>query len=277
MRKPQILRNTILKDIKQTFLLPLSNKLYFILSVASDILFFMTFLLTFAIIQQRIFDYIGFLMNAAQTDISNVSGLVANQNSMVDVMLNKPEFAYYFTKALQLLLLLMALAMVVYCVFQGLVWLFCNRVVDRRTKASYLLRFLAVNIIWLSLFYCFIYTWVKLSVYATFSIFPLVSRDFVTVLFIICTFALAYFAFVSYPLLRKTGLKKIFQKTFIVGFKDYKKILLTFLPCLVIIAVLVILGFLLSSHFVLFLLYLLVIVFPLLTILRIFAILRITG
>jgi hypothetical protein len=266
------LKASLLSNIKKTFHLAWQSKGFFLLAMFFDLAFFVVFFLVFATIQIRVMEHLYVMVNLVQTDISHLSSTIAS--NAWQLLVKQPEFAYHLAEVIRYVMILMVVMYFIWGIFQGLVWTCCSKITDRRWKPAmvYIVKFFLVSLLWISVFYSFVYTWVKLSVYATFGMFPAVAQDFVTGLFISSTLLLCYFALISYPLLEKTKITRILQRTLLLGIAEYKRFVPMFVVALLLIAAL---GgmyyFIAGTNPYIFLLVSIFITLPTLTLIRVFA------
>lgn len=267
-------KRSVFQNVRKALVGVGKNLNYTFFSIACDVLFFIIFAIVFFNIQQKILGYLYKLVEIVQTDIDQISGFIADQSNVVDLLVQNPEFVYNLGEAFRWLAILMVVVYMIWGFFQGLAWLYCMRIVDKQWEKvyTYIVRFFLVNLVWVSLFYAFVYTWVRLSVYSMFSLFPVLSQDFITGLFLSSTLALTYFALVSYPLLRTTDLNQILQKTLLFGIAKYRKLVPMYLLVLGALVTVGIMYFFLvaTNSFVLFLMVTAFVVIPLLTVIRVF-------
>jgi hypothetical protein len=261
---------SILNNIKKTFALAAQNKRFLALSVLADLAFFAVAVVVFSSIQTRILEHLYNLVQIAQSDLTQISNWAS---SGAYSLLKQPEFAYDLGEVIQWIAILMLVAYFVWGFLQGLSWICCFRIVDKKWKhwLSYLSGFFLVNVVWISIFYAFIYTWVKLSVYAAFSMFPIISQDFATGLFLSSTLLLAYFATVSYPLLKTTKISKILQKTLLMSIAQSRRFVPMFLVVVAAsLGLLWLYSFVLQTNIVVFFLVSVFVTLPLIALIRLF-------
>lgn len=264
-------------NVKKSFSLLNRSKLLFLFSMLSDLIFFAVFLFAFASFQIKIMEHVSVLFQIAENSLGQLQSLTSA--NIVDLLTQQPDFAYHLASAFRLLAILMVTIYFVWGFFQGTAWMFCMRIIYARWKKalSYFGKFFFVSFVWISLFYAFVYTWVKLSVYAKFSAFAVVSQNFVSALFAVSTILLAYFSLISLGLLKTNSLKTVFQKSIFLGIKKWKRIVPMFIIIILAFLCVAIVYFflLMGTQFVLFLLFSLLIVLPLTTTSRIFAIITV--
>jgi hypothetical protein len=270
-------KQTVLSRIGNTFALAYSNKLYFFFSMLSDLIFFAVFLFAFASFQIKIMEHVSVLFQIAENSLGQLQSLTSA--NIVDLLTEQPDFAYHLASAFRLVAILMVTIYFVWGFFQGTAWMFCMRIIDAKWKKGlrYFGKFFFVSFVWISLFYAFVYTWVKLSVYAKFSAFAVVSQNFVSALFVVSTILLSYFGLISLGLLKTNSLKTVFQKSIFLGIKKWKRTLPMFILIIAAFLCMALIYFflLMGTQFALFILFSLLIVLPLTTTSRIFAIITV--
>ncbi|MFH1510720.1 MAG: hypothetical protein ABIF10_03435 [Candidatus Woesearchaeota archaeon] len=215
-------KSNIIQNVKRALASAWHNKRYFVLSMMVDVAFAVVFVIVFSMLQMQIYNY-----------LFDVVQMI--QSAPAKALVTQPSFVYSLGEVVRYIAILMVAMYVIYGLFQGIAWMCCMKIVDRKwhKPVGYAVKFFLLNIVWISVLYSFIYTWVKLSVYAHFSMFPAASQDFMTGMLMSASLALAYFAIISYVLLKTMPLSKVLQKTLVLSFVKWKRLVPMFMVVLV--------------------------------------------
>jgi hypothetical protein len=266
-------QTTIRQDLWTSLKLMGKSLHYVAYSVASDILFFVIFGMVFVAIQTRLLQYVNNLVVMLENDVSSLSQLLVDKTLAAELFLNQPDFAYNLSEAFRWLTILLVAVYLIWGFFQGFAWMSCMKIIDRGwdREFTYILRFFVTSLVWMSLFYAFVYTWIKQSVLASLSMFPSISQDFITGLFTSSSLAMCYFAIASFALMKNTNINNTLQKTILFGISKYARLVPRFFIAVVLVMLAVIGGlFAARAEFIFFLGYLGFVALPLLTYLRVF-------
>lgn len=143
------MKHTAILELKNASRLVFQNKLKLLACVIAEILFFFIYGLATAPIYQKLVQYTN-IIGALASDA--LTAAAREQNSVMSV-LSSEAIKPYLIDVLLLLLLLCAVAFLLYCVFQSFIWNMSLSMAGRKIRyLDYLKKFMLVNTVWLLFF-----------------------------------------------------------------------------------------------------------------------------
>jgi hypothetical protein len=269
-------RSFLLDNLKMSFVLAWSSRLRLAFCVVLDLLFLLAFLFSFAAISLEVWEHVESLFNIAQDGLAAVSSLDLASSALGSIV-RQPEFAFHLQEAMKWIFVQMAVAYLIFVLFQSASWFICQAIVNRKVRYfPYLARFASVSALWLGLFYIASCLWVRLSVQIRFSVFPAVSQSLVSALFLVISIVIAYFAMISFGLVSNVSSRVFFKSIFHSAFRSMR--MLTVFCLIVIVAIIFAIAYFVlvqSGQLFLFFLFTILIVLPAVCIARILVILAV--
>lgn len=136
-------------------------------------------------------------------------------------VLNSQAFMSAYNELLKYVGLFFAYALLIWLVCRGLVWFIAHKNADKSVNAwHFVLKFIGMTLFWFAVFALITILALNLLDYSMSNIFPIIGMRTANILSAVMYWALAYFVFVSYSLIPRA----VFKQTFILGLKEWKKL-----------------------------------------------------
>ena len=220
-----------LKPLKTAFfdlLRILAEKPYYILlPILVDFFHFISFSSVLAGVQLKAMEYLQVIQGLLQ-ESSGFLGQAINNSAMALMFTQQQEFATIQGALIKLAYYLLIAIGLLWISFQGPSWKLTANMAHKKLKLStFFGRFMAVSSLWLLLF-SFISVWLFKALFQIQLELGVLQYGSETIISTVLYMIIAYFMFISYALVPKYPIKRIFKKTFDVGTKNFLPLMFMF-------------------------------------------------
>lgn len=201
---------------------------YILLPILVDFFHFLSFSSVLAGIQLKAMEYLQILQILLQ-ESSGLLGQTINTSAMVLMVAQQQELATVQSALIKLAFALLVAVGLLWMFFQGPSWKLAANMAHNKLKlATFFGRFTAVSALWL-LSFSIISVWLFKALFQIQLGLGILQYGSETIISTIFYIIIAYFMFISYALVPKYPIKKIFKKTFDIGTKNFLPLMSMFL------------------------------------------------
>ena len=201
---------------------------YILLPIILDFFHIVTFSSVLAGMQLRAMEYLQALQGLLQ-ESSAILGETINKSAMALIMTQQQELATFQSALIKLAFALVVAIGLLWMFFQGPSWKLAANMAHNKLKlATFFGRFTAVSALWL-LSFSIISVWLFKALFQIQLGLGILQYGSETIISTIFYIIIAYFMFISYALIPKYSIKKIFKKTFDIGTKNFLPLMSMFL------------------------------------------------
>lgn len=196
-----------------------SNKKLIILAVLADLVF----VIVLTQLHYEIFSKASEHAIKLTTMIGEQAKIIAETENITDTsILSSPEFMTEYNQLLKYICLFVLGALLAWTACKGIVWFIAHKVAEKKPHTGwFIIKFAGITLLWLLGLIITIIISINLLDYATTTVFPLIGIKMANIITMLLIWALAYFVYTSYALVPH----RVFTQTFIIGTKQWKKLL----------------------------------------------------
>ena len=201
---------------------------YILLPILVDFFHIISFSTVLAGVQLQVMEYMQVLQGLLQ-ESSSLVGEVINQSAMNLIMTQQQEFAIFQGVLIKLAFALIIAIAFLWMFFQGPSWKLVANMAHKKIKFfEFFKRFIVVSALWILLI-SIISVWLVKALFQIQLELGILQYGSETIISTILYAIVIYFMFISYAIVPKYDIKKIFQKTFNIGIKKFLPLISMFL------------------------------------------------
>jgi len=229
--KMKLLKNNI-KTLKESFDLGKKNINYIVVPILIDIIFLLLVGAAGSFVLEKAIPY---LEEFAEINVNAPSLTSMTDAEFTAFLEQSAEKTYLSNQAFNVFLKFIGIIFLLWVIFQGLNWFLASKCVNNKTSYKrFMLNFSIISLISLVLSSLIAFLLVSLAVQNIMSQNYFANTFIVNVLTVIFTTIILFFLFVSYSISHKYKLKELLKKTFAIGLKEFKKIIIAYTTLIIL-------------------------------------------
>jgi|GEM_PF-3870931 len=227
----KLLKNN-LKTLKESFDLGKKNLNYIVVPILIDIIFLLLVGAAGSFVLEKAIPY---LEEFAEINVNAPSLTSMTDAEFTTFLEQSAEKAYLSNQAFNVFLQFIGIIFVLWIVFQGLNWFLASKCVNGKTSYKrFILNFSIMSLMGLILSSLIALLLISMAVQNIMSQNYFANTFIVNVLTALFVAIILYFLFIGYSIAHKYKLKELLKNTFIVGFKDFKKIIIAYATLIIL-------------------------------------------
>lgn len=198
--------------------------------VIIDIMFFISFALVYAKVWEKATIHVNYILDIMGIEMAELAGVEAEAH-IASLLSQQSEFLYHYRQIGFYVGMLLVSVLAFWCVFHGINWFITQGIVKKAKvdAKNFFGRFTLLSALWWFMFMMIMWLSLKLSMYASMEVVPLVSGAAAKLLVLALLFCLFCLAYSSYSLAADHNLKHIFKALVNLWRKKYNVLLPAYL------------------------------------------------
>ncbi len=213
--------------LKQSFNLLKQSPLYIAVSALIDTVFLLVLGFVGSFLTSKAIPHLQQIavLNQGPSPITSI----ANSDPSA-VLSQQVQMMTLLSKVLSIFAVVILIFIILWIIFQGLNWFLANKCIKNKVDfKKYFLNFSIVTIIGSLLTAIIGILFFNVKIRTLLSLNPLINQSLINTIAILLLIIVLYFLFTGYAISHKYNLKDLVKNMFVLGVKDFKKIILSYL------------------------------------------------